>query len=199
MEVQAREPFTVSEEKPSRRVLLGEVWTIFLPTMLNNVMTLLNECTNTLCLGHAGNDAELAAVGLGNMMQNCCALSLGIGLTSALDTFVSQAHGAGQHSLCVQYLQRSRVLCTLQLIWMIPLLWFSDSILVAVGQHPDVARHAASYNRVAAFGLFSQFQWQGILAYLRNVKMPQPAMWIAGSTCMLHIVWAVLFIVVFKW
>ena len=29
----------------------------------------LNEFTNTVCLGRVGNDAELAAVGLGNMMQ----------------------------------------------------------------------------------------------------------------------------------
>ena len=29
--------------------------------------------------------------------------------------------------------------------------------------------------------LFAQFQYQGILAYLRNVSMPQPAMWIAGD------------------
>ncbi|CAE7872195.1 Slc47a2, partial [Symbiodinium microadriaticum] len=46
--------------------------------------------------------------------------------------------------------------------------------------------------------LFAQFQYQGILAYLRNVSMPQPAMWIAGSTSVLHIAWAMLFIVAFK-
>ncbi|CAE7270864.1 DTX23 [Symbiodinium natans] len=56
-----------------------------------------------------------------------------MGLTSALDTFVSQANGAGQYSLCTQYLQRSRVISTVQLLWMIPLLWFTDSILVAIG------------------------------------------------------------------
>ncbi|CAE7423402.1 slc47a1, partial [Symbiodinium pilosum] len=50
-----------------------------------------------------------------------------------------------------------------------------DTILEAVGQHPDVARHAASYNRIASLGLFQQFQYQGLLAYLRNVSMPQPA------------------------
>ena len=33
-------------------------------------------------------------------MQNCCVLTIGMGLTSALDTFVSQANGAGEHSLC---------------------------------------------------------------------------------------------------
>lgn len=60
----------------------------------------LNEFTNTVCLGHVGNQAELAAVGLGNMMQNCFGLSIAFGLTMALDTLVSQAHGAQQHEQC---------------------------------------------------------------------------------------------------
>ncbi|CAE7868206.1 DTX36, partial [Symbiodinium microadriaticum] len=165
----AQEPLSGLEAVPSRWELLGEVFPLWLPMVFNNVMMLANEICNTICIGRTGNAAELAAVGLGNMMQNCCALSLGLGLTSALDTFVSQAHGAGQRSLCVQYLQRSRAVTATQLVWMIPLLWFSDSILLAVGQHADVARHAAAYNRAASLGLLGSFQFQGILSYLRNV------------------------------
>lgn len=186
------------EAVPSRWELLGEVFPLWLPMVFNNVMMLANEICNTICIGRTGNAAELAAVGLGNMMQNCCALSLGLGLTSALDTFVSQAHGAGQRSLCVQYLQRSRAVTATQLVWMIPLLWFSDSILLAVGQHADVARHAAAYNRAASLGLLGSFQFQGILSYLRNVAVPQP-MWITGITSLLHVVWAVLFVVALGW
>lgn len=166
------------------------------PTMTANFLQLLNEFTNTLCLGHVGNDAELAAVGLGNMMQNCFGLSIAFGLTTALDTLVSQAHGAGQHQLCIHYLQRSRVIGALQLVWMFPILWFSDDLLIAVGQHEDVAKHACNYNRVAAFGLFFLFQHSNTLAFLRNKNRPNAAAWISGVTSVLHIVWAVLFIVV---
>ena len=110
------EPFRGSEARISRWILLREISHIWLPMMCNNVLTLLNEFSNTLFLGHSGSDAELAAVGLGNMMQNCCAVTLGIGLTGALDTFVNQAYGAGQHALCAQYLQRSRIICFLLVV-----------------------------------------------------------------------------------
>eukprot|EP00913_Durusdinium_trenchii_P010991 g10316.t1 len=84
---------------PRVRQTALELMKIALPTMFSNFLTLLNEFTNTVCLGHVGNDAELAAVGLGNMMQNCFGLSIAFGLSTALDTLVSQAHGAGEHNL----------------------------------------------------------------------------------------------------
>ena len=31
---------------------------------------------------------------------------------------------------------------------------------MAIGQHEEVARHAASYNRAAVFGLLGNFQYQ---------------------------------------
>ncbi|CAK9035302.1 unnamed protein product [Durusdinium trenchii] len=191
----AREPFN-GEALPRVRQTALELMKIALPTMFSNFLTLLNEFTNTVCLGHVGNDAELAAVGLGNMMQNCFGLSIAFGLSTALDTLVSQAHGAGEHNLCIHYLQRSRVILTLQLLWMFPILWFSEDLLIAVGQHKDVARHACSYNRAAAFGLFFLFQHQNTLSFMRNKNMPNAAAWIAGVTSTLHIAWAVLFIVV---
>eukprot|EP00435_Cladocopium_sp_Y103_P021531 s845_g5.t1 len=178
------QPFQGEELPPVRRTALELMKSLGCPGMTANFLQLLNEFTNTLCLGHVGNDAELAAVGLGNMMQNCFGLSIAFGITTALDTLVSQAHG-------IHYLQRSRVIGTLQLVWMFPILWFSNDLLIAVGQHPDVAKHACNYNRVAAFGL-------NTLAFLRNKNRPNAAAWISGVTSVLHIVWAVLFIVVFN-
>ena len=109
---EAMEPLL--EAPSAQKELLAEVFPLWFPLMCSDVAMLLNEIV--------GDNAELAAVGLGNLIQNCCALTIGMGLTSALDTFVSQANGAGQYSLCTQYLQRSRVISTVQLLWMIPLM-----------------------------------------------------------------------------
>ncbi|CAJ1373734.1 unnamed protein product [Effrenium voratum] len=193
------EPMAVlrpTEEPTPLRASLRELSRIALPMMVSNTLMLLNEFTNMICLSHVGNTAEMAAVGLGNMMQNCFALSLGLGLTSALDTLVSAAHGAEHFGLCCHYLQRCRALCTLQLLWMIPLLWFTEPFLLALRQDPRVARHAASYNRVAVFGLFANFQHQSNIAFLRNKRLPGPVTWIAVCTSVLHIAWAAVFIVV---
>eukprot|EP00439_Symbiodinium_sp_Y106_P063643 s735_g9.t2 len=215
------------EAQPSRRQLLAEIWPLWFPMMVSDVTMLLNEFVNTVCLGQVGDSQQLAAVGLGNMMQNCCALTIGMGLTSALDTFVSQASGAGEHSLCTQYLQRSRLVTAAQLVWMIPLLWSTDPILLALGfsppgflihlflplgkysatrkhttatssQHEGVSRCAAAYNRAAVFGLFGNFQYQVIVSYLQNMEMPLPP-WVSTATSLLHVAWAILFVVVFQW
>ncbi|CAJ1345895.1 unnamed protein product [Effrenium voratum] len=197
MAVAGREALA-GETRPTRTQTALELMKFALPTMLGNFLTLINEFTNTIALGHAGEDSELAAVGLGNMMQNCFGLSVAIGLTNALDTLVSQAHGAGENELCVHYLQRGRAIITAQLLWMIPLLCSTEVLLLAVGQHPDVAKHAASYNRIASFGLFFVMQWQATWSFLRNKGLPNVGAWVAGVTSIFHILWAYIFIHVFK-
>merc|ERR1712232_1048485 len=94
------------------------------------------------------------------MMQNVCGMSIGFGLLGALDTLVSQANGAEQHHLCVSYLQRGRVLAALQMIWILPIMYCTEPILLLVGQKAEVARNAAAYNRRAALGMISFLQFQ---------------------------------------
>lgn len=155
---------------------------------------LLNEFTNTVFLGHSGDDAVLAAVGLGNMMQNCFGLSIGFGFAAALDTLVSQAYGAGQHKLCCHFMQRARVIAALQLVWMLPLMWFSDDVLLFMHQDPNVAADAARYNRAACPGLALNIQFQIVRNFLSNRGCPMPAAVISGVTSVLHVAWAAFFI-----
>lgn len=113
------------------------------PLSIALMLGLLNDVTNVVMLGQSSLDpAVLAAVGLGNLMQNTLGLSMMIGLTGAFDTFVSQAHGAGEHDKCVLVLQRGRVIITAQLLWIYPLIYFSEEILLALRLPADVAKHA---------------------------------------------------------
>jgi len=183
------------EPQPRWFSTLSEMLALAMPQIVYHSMSLVCEVTNTICLGHAGNDAELAAVGLGNMMQNCFGLSIGFGLAAAQNTLVSQAHGAGQRRLCCHYLQRCRVLVTLQLVWMIPFLWFTDTWLILLGQDAQVARYATQYNQVTAFGLFFIFQYECTSVFLCNVGKPTANGVIAGVCSLLHVAWALLFVV----
>ena len=59
---------------------------------------------NLSFIGHLNDPAKLSGVGLGNMTNNLCALSIIMGFNSALDTLVSQAAGAGNIELSGVYL-----------------------------------------------------------------------------------------------
>jgi multidrug resistance protein, MATE family len=76
---------------------------------------------NLIFLGHLNKAELLAGVGVGNMFQNFCGLSIIIGLNGALETLVSQAYGAGNLGLCGIYLNRGRfvLICTFVPVFLI--------------------------------------------------------------------------------
>jgi len=197
-EALALEPLQCEGERlpaHSTWVLLKDIAKIAVPSAAGCVFSMVTELTNTLVIGRTGGDAELAAIGLANMMQNCFGLSIGIGVCAALDTLASQAFGAGEHVLCCHHFQRCRVLVTLQLFWMVPLLWNSESLLLFVHQDPDVAYHAGTYNRASVWGLFAAFQTEATRRFLQNRQCTlAPA--VAGMiTSLLHIGWCIFFVV----
>jgi len=175
--------------------LCWEVLQIGGPNALGYVSTLVNEFTNVVMLGRMGNDAALAAVGLGNMMQNCIGLSVAFGLAGSLDTLVSQAYGAGQHNLSVLYYQRCRLLLAVQLVWMIPVLSFSEEILVFIHQDTEVARDAGRYNSASVYGLLAIFQFEVGRKFFQNQTYtagPAAICWVCSA---LHVLWCYIFIV----
>lgn len=179
--------------------VLREIIWVAVPNILGGVLSLVNEITNTVFLGHAGTQVELAAVGLGNMMQNCAALSVTFGICSALDTLVSQAYQSGQHQLCCYYLQRCRVILTLQLLWVAPVLWYSEHILVLMRQDPEIAKAASAYNRAALFGLFAMFYTTASVSFMRNRGDALVPVLIGGLVSVMHIGWCAVFVLFLGW
>ncbi|CAE8692772.1 unnamed protein product [Polarella glacialis] len=182
-----------TEGTPLRKIA-QDILKMTVPNITGMVLGYVNELTNAAFVGRTGDDAELAAVGLGNMMQNCFGLSIGLGICSAMDTFVSQAHGAGQYGMCASYLQRCRVIVTLQLAWMGPLLWYSEALLLAIGQDATVSMHAGAYNRITLFGLFFAFQAEAIRKYLLNQDLTVVPAVIAALCSILHVGWCAIFV-----
>ena len=75
----------------------------------------------------------LGAIGIGQMAQNVFGFSLGIGLNSAIETLVSQAHGARQKDAASLALQQAQ---TLSLLICFPCclgLLYTERVLLAVG------------------------------------------------------------------
>jgi len=198
MEGQAAQELLVFEGRQHEHQvwrLLGEVVRAAIPNIAALLLTLIPETMNMLSIGQvAVSEDAVAAIGLGNMVQNCFGLSIGIGLTGALDTLVSQATGAGQHELSIAYLQRSRVLVTLQLLWMVPLLWFSKEWLVVLRQHQEVSHLASQYNRAALLGLVGMLQFEANQVFLRNKGWLNGPTLVVAATTALHTLWCYIFI-----
>ena len=178
---------------------LAAISVIAVPNVIGYLLTLVNEVTNTIFLGHVGSQDEQAAVGLAIMMQNCLAINIAFGLLGALDTLVSQDHGAGEYELCCVHLQRSRLIIAAQLLWMLPLLWWTQPLLEMLQQDPAVAACAQRYNRATLPGLFFFFQFEAARKFLINFggEVVGPAAIAAGAS-VLHVAWSALFVVVLR-
>lgn len=113
-----------------------------IPAILNNVVRMLMEVINLSMIGHLNNPAMVAGVGMGNMTINMLGLSIIVGFNSALDTLISQSAGAGKLELCGVFRNRGMFFVCLLLIPITCILLHSYDILVAIGQHPEVAIHS---------------------------------------------------------
>ena len=68
---------------------MKEVLSVFVPTAIGYVSTILIELINVTFVGHLGEAELIAGVGLGNMYFNPTALAVMIGLNNGVSTFVS--------------------------------------------------------------------------------------------------------------
>jgi Na+-driven multidrug efflux pump len=75
-------------------------------------MELINMCF----IGHLGDPAKVAGVGIANVYINMVSQSWIMGLNGALSTFVAQAYGAENMRLCGIYLNRGRFVTLLAFI-----------------------------------------------------------------------------------
>ena len=77
-----------------------EVAKLALPAVATNVLSSSLQVVDQAFVGHIG-PAQLAAAALGNSLFNMLWFWL-LGVSTALDTLASQAHGAGDHHMVCQ-------------------------------------------------------------------------------------------------
>lgn len=105
-------------------------------------------------MSRLNNPVLLAGVGLGTMTSNILCLSILLGFNTALQTLASRAYGAGDLHLCGVYLNRARVIMAVAFLPTVLVLAFSEKILVAIGQDPEVSKYAYQYMMVLIPAMF---------------------------------------------
>ena len=143
-----------------------------------------------IIVGKLDNTVELAAVGLGNVILNMCILSLLLGMNTALETMVSQAHGAGQMQLSGEYLNRMRIILTLMFIPLSIFLAFARPMLIGLGQDSEVSTIAAKYLFRQLPGMYMFALFDANRLFLNAMEVTQVATAILAVGLPLHVLLA---------
>ncbi|ELT90755.1 hypothetical protein CAPTEDRAFT_189705 [Capitella teleta] len=125
-----------AEFKRTMKIGVGLMLALFSQIMLGPITTIFG--------GHLGK-LELDAIALSNSIVNVFGYSLAVGMTSACDTYFSQAYGNKQYKLVGVILQKSLYILLLLLIFCYAFLTNMEVVLVKSGQNPQVASMVQEY------------------------------------------------------
>ncbi|KAG2536877.1 protein DETOXIFICATION 40-like [Panicum virgatum] len=150
--------------------------------MINYLMSM----SSRIFCGQLGT-LELAAASLGNVGIQVFAYGLMLGMGSAVETLCGQAYGAHRYEMLGVYMQRSFVLLAAAGVPLAAIYFFSDRILVLLGEPARIAGAA----RVYVLGLLPQiFAYAAnfpIQKFLQAQSIVAPSAYISAATLAAHL------------
>jgi MATE family multidrug resistance protein len=150
-----------------------------LPLVGGHLAQFAIQMTDTIMLGWYGVDA-LAAVTLGATLFFVLFL-MGTGFAWAVMPLVAAFDSAGDEIGLRRATRMGLWLSVLFCVLVMPLLWWSEPLLLALGQAPPVASDAATYLRIAGWGIFPAVSVKVLKSYLAALGRTQIVLWI---TCL---------------
>lgn len=132
--------------------------------------------TDTVMVGWYG-VAELAAIGLGSTYFFVFFL-MGAGFAWAVMPMVASFAAEKDETSLRRATRMGLWLSVLFSVVVMPLLYWSESILLALRQDPDVAANAATYLSVAGWGLIPALLVMVLKSYLSALERTQVVLWI---------------------
>lgn len=147
---------------------LREVVGLAYPVVLSNLSMTLLHLVDSAFVGRLG-ATELGAVGYAGIWY-WTALCFFMGTAQGVQTFVSQAHGAGREGECGAWLWQA-------LAWLAPLAALAlgafallfPLLLGVLGPSPDLQGAAAEYVRPRSFGAFASVTAMALASFFRGV------------------------------
>ncbi|KAL5978683.1 hypothetical protein ACLOJK_029800 [Asimina triloba] len=143
------------------------------PMIVTNVSYYCITLVSVMFAGHLG-DLELAGSTLANSWATVSGLALMTGLSGALETLCGQGFGAKLYRMLGIYLQSS-IIITFFFSVIVSVVWFySEPILILLGQEPEIARMAGLYMRYLIPALFAYGFLQCLLRFLQTQSVVLP-------------------------
>lgn len=167
-----------------------------LPLVGSNLAQMLLHVTDTVLLGWYGVN-ELAAVVLASSTFFSVFI-LGAGFAQAVLPMVAQALGRGDE---VQVRRDTRMGMWLSIAFGVicyPLFWWSEGLLLALGQKPEVAALGQEFLRIAGWGMIPALLVMVVKNYLAALERTQVVLWVTLAAVGVNL--AVAYMLIFgKW
>lgn len=189
MEKELKEKFLLSEEeKLSKRLWLEnkKLWVVAGPAIFSRFSTFGVSIITQAFIGHIGS-TELAAYNIIATVLLRFAISIQLGMASALETLCGQAFGAKQSHMLGIYLQRSWIVVLFFTILLLPLFIFATPILRLLGQEEAVASMAGTFSLwfiPIIFALAFSYTFQ---MYLQSQSRNMVVSYLVALALVLHI------------
>ncbi len=157
----------------------GALLALGLPLVGSHIAQMALHVVDTVVLGWYG-VTELAAVVLGG---SCffVIFVLGGGFAQAVMPMVAQALGRGDETEVRRATRMGMWLSILFGVLIYPLFWFSEPILLAAGQKPEVASLAGLFLRIAGLGMIPALLVMVLKSYLAALERTQVVLWVTVS------------------
>lgn len=158
---------------------------IGLPLVGSNLAQFSMTMTDSLMLGWYDLSA-LAAVGIAGSYQFML-LMLGMGIGMAVSPLVAEAISREDAKTGRRALRMAIWLCIGYAALMLPLVWFSEPIMLALGQEPHIAELAQSYLRVLCLAILPFLVGHVMRNFLSAVERASLILWVTLGTAILNV------------
>ena len=138
-------------------------------------------------MANYGDSTTVAGAGLGVMFINMFVYGTFEGLNGAIDTLVSQSHGAKLYTECNRVFNKARIINTIIFIPIAIVLILSDKFLILLGQPADVAVVTQRFVFYQLPGLFLIAQFDTLRRYLQAQGSFKTSVYGLFITNVLHI------------
>ncbi|WP_134678467.1 MATE family efflux transporter [Paracoccus ravus] len=164
-----------------------------LPLVGSHLARMAIGVADTVMVGWYGVE-ELAALVIATSFFHIL-FFLGMGFGIGVMGVIAEAIARGDETEVRRATRMALWLSIIHPVLVLPLMWFSEPILLAIGQEPVVAALAQDYLRIAGFGLLPVLCGLTLNSYLAAMERPQVVLWItlAGLPVNVLLNWVLIF------
>ncbi|KAE8989357.1 hypothetical protein PR003_g17535 [Phytophthora rubi] len=170
------------EPDPQRMEELRSLFKLVLPVTGTTIFEFLPGFVSILLAGNMDvpdTQHYVDAATISVMLLNVTALSLGLGLASALDTLCSQAYGAKKLESIGIYFQTGILSLSAALVPIVVINSFAEPILNALGQHAEITHLSRDFSRLMLPGLPFLFLYELVRKVMQTQNVVKPLVIIA--------------------
>jgi multidrug resistance protein, MATE family len=170
------------EEELAPNTEFLELARLSLPIIVTYVLELLPGVVSVSLVGRMESPLTKEYVdgaALSNMFMNLSGVAVGFGLATAMDTLCSQTFGAGKPKQMGIYLQSGLLVMAVAMVPVFLANWFTEDLLLLMGQHKEVSRLAGRFSRLSLPGLPFLFAYELLKKVFQAQNIVKPMMYIA--------------------